>query len=69
LLEYSEKTFKKIKEIYAIIAVIPKNAGLEQKKPYVFEVSVKGGDIKKQFAYVKELLGKEVKIDQVLKLE
>jgi len=65
LLEYSEKTFKKIKEIYAIIAVIPRNAGLEQKKPYVFEPSVKGGDIKKQFTFVKELLGKEVKIDQV----
>jgi len=65
LLEYSEKTFKKIKEIYAIIAVIPRYAGLEQKKPYVFEASVKGGDVKKQFTFVKELLGKEVKIDQV----
>jgi large subunit ribosomal protein L3 len=65
LLEYSEKTFKTIKEIYAIIVVIPRNAGLEQKKPYVFEASVKGGDIKKQFTFVKDLLGKEVKIDQV----
>jgi len=65
LLEYSEKAFKKIKEIYALIAVIPRSAGLEQKKPYVFEASVKGGDVKKQFTFVKELLGKEVKIDQV----
>ena len=65
LLEYSEKSFKKIKEIYAIIAVIPRNAGLEQKKPYVFEAFVNGGDIKKQFTFVKDLLGKEVKIDQV----
>ena len=65
LLEPSEIALKKIKEIYAVIAIIPRNANLPQKKPYVFEVSVKGGDIKKQFAYVKELLGKEVKIDQV----
>ena len=65
LLEQLEKSFKKIKEVYALIAVIPRNAGLEQKKPYVFEASVKGGDIKKQFTFVKELLGKEVKIDQV----
>ena len=65
LLEYSEKTFKTIKEIYAIIVVIPRNAGLEQKKPYVFEAAVKGGDVKKQFTFVKDLLGKEVKIDQV----
>ena len=63
--EYSEKDFKKIKEVYALIAVIPKNAGLEQKKPYVFEISVSGGNIKKQFEFVKELLGKEVKINQV----
>jgi len=59
------KSLKNIKEIYAIIAVTPRNAGLEQKKPYVFEASVKGGDIKKQFTFVKDLLGKEVKIDQV----
>ncbi len=50
-LEYSEKAFKKIKEIYALIVVIPRNAGLEQKKPYVFEASVKGGDVKKQLKF------------------
>jgi len=61
----SEKLLEKIQEIYAIIATTPKNAGLQQKKPYVFEVAIKGGDIKKQFEFVKELLGKEVKIDQV----
>jgi len=63
--ENSTKSLKNIKEIFAIIAVTPKNAGLEQKKPYVFEVAVKGGSIKKQFDFVNELLGKEVKIDQV----
>ena len=65
LLENSEPVLKKIKEIYAVIAVIPRNASLSQKKPYVFEASVKGGDVKKQFTYLKGLLGNEVKIDQV----
>ena len=65
MLDYAEKSIKKIKEIYALIAVIPQNAGLGQKKPYLFEASVKGGDIKKQFEFLKELLGKDVKIDQV----
>jgi len=64
-LNNSEKLLKKIKEIYAIIAVRPRNAGLSQKKPYIFEVSVKGGDVKKQFTFLQGLLGKEVKIDQV----
>ena len=61
----AEKSLKHIKEIFAIVAITPNLAGLEQKKPYIFEVSVSGGDITKQFLFVKELLGKEVKIEQV----
>ena len=61
----AEKSLKHIKEIFAIVAVTPNLAGLEQKKPYIFEVSVSGGDIPKQFSFVKELLGKEVTIEQV----
>ncbi|NIP62476.1 MAG: 50S ribosomal protein L3 [Nitrosopumilaceae archaeon] len=64
-IESAEKSLGKIKEIFAIVAVIPKKIGLSQKKPFVFEVAVKGGTVPKQFNYVKELLGKEVKIDQV----
>jgi len=67
-LENAEKGLKKIKEIFAIVAVSPSAAGLEQKKPYIFEASVSGGDIPKQFAHVKELLGKEIKIDQIFEI-
>ena len=67
-LEQAEKSLGNVKEIYGIVAVSPRAAGLEQKKPYIFEASVQGGDIQKQFAYLKELLGKEVKIDQVFEL-
>ena len=64
-LENAEKGLKKIKEVFAIFAVSPRAAGLEQKKPYVFEALVSGGDIQKQFTHVKELLGKEIKIEQI----
>ncbi len=64
-IEKAEKILPKIKEIFAIVAILPHTISLEQKKPYIFEVAVKGGDIQKQFAFVKNLLGKEVKIDQV----
>ena len=64
-LENAEKKLGKITEIFAIVAVSPRAAGLEQKKPYIFEASVSGGDIKKQFIHVKELLGKEIKINQI----
>ncbi|MCH7757400.1 MAG: 50S ribosomal protein L3 [Thaumarchaeota archaeon] len=63
--EEAEKHLKKIKEIFAIVAVSPRSAGLEQKKPYIFEALVSGGDIQKQFEHVRELLGKEIKIDQI----
>ncbi|MDF2421955.1 MAG: 50S ribosomal protein L3 [Nitrosopumilus sp.] len=64
-IENAESRLKKIKEIFAIVAVSPRAAGLEMKKPYIFEAMVSGGDIEKQFAHVKELLGKEIKIDQI----
>ena len=64
-LDEAEKRLKKIKEIFAIVAVSPRAAGLEMKKPYIFEAMVSGGDIQKQFTHVKELLGKEIKIDQI----
>jgi len=67
-LEKAEKILGRIKEIFAIIAVSPHNIGLDQKKPYVFEALVRGGDIKKQFTFVKELLGKKVKFDQVFEI-
>ena len=64
-LENAEKMLGRIHEIYAIVAVSPRAAGLEQKKPYVFEASVQGGDINKQFEHVKDNLGKEIKIEQI----
>jgi large subunit ribosomal protein L3 len=64
-IENAESRLKKIKEIYAIVAVSPRAAGLEMKKPYIFEAMVSGGDIEKQFAHVKESLGKEIKIEQI----
>ena len=64
-IDEAEKLLTKVKELYAIVTITPRLVGLEQKSPYIFEVGVKGGDIQKQFAFVKDLLGKEVKIDEV----
>ncbi|MDH5659198.1 MAG: 50S ribosomal protein L3, partial [Nitrosopumilus sp.] len=38
-IENAEKRLGRIKEIFAIVAVSPRAAGLEQKKPYIFEAS------------------------------
>ncbi len=63
--ENAQKRLHSIKEIFAIVTVLPRSVGLEQKKPYIFEVPVRGADVQKQFEYVRDLLGKEVKFDQV----
>jgi len=67
-LEQAEKMLNKVSELFAVVAVFPNTAGLEQKKPYVFEVAVKGGDIKKQFEFLKNLFGKQVKVEEVFEL-
>jgi large subunit ribosomal protein L3 len=67
-LEQAEKMLSKVSELFAVVAVFPNTAGLEQKKPYVFEVAVKGGDTKKQFEFLKNLFGKQVKVEEVFEL-
>ncbi|TBR10552.1 MAG: 50S ribosomal protein L3 [Candidatus Nitrosotenuis sp.] len=67
-LEQAEKMLSKVSELFAVVAVFPSTAGLEQKKPYVFEVAVKGGDTKKQFEFLKNLFGKQVKVEEVFEL-
>ena len=64
-LDAAKQQLSKIVAIYAIVAISPSAAGLEQKRPYIFEAAVSGGDIQNQFTYLYELLGKEVKIDQI----
>lgn len=61
----AQKKLGRIAEIFAIVVVSPRVAGLEQKKPYIFEAPVRGGDVTKQFEYLKDLLGKEIKFNQV----
>jgi large subunit ribosomal protein L3 len=67
-LEKAEKLLNRTSELFAVVAVSPNNAGLAQKKPYVFEVAVNGGDIKAQFDFLKGLFGKQVKVEQVFDL-
>jgi len=53
--------------IAALVSIVPRDAGLSQKNPIVFEVGVGGGDIQAQLDYVTKLLGKGVKFADVFK--
>ena len=63
--ESSKQRLGNIDSIFAIVAISPRDAGLEQKKPYIFETPVTGGDITKQFDYVHEMLGRQIRISDV----
>ncbi|MFQ6010788.1 MAG: 50S ribosomal protein L3 [Nitrososphaerales archaeon] len=49
----------------AIVHVSPKDAGLAQKKPYIFEIPIGGGDKKAQLDYLKSVLGKSLTVRDV----
>lgn len=62
-----ENRFNDISRLSALVGVFPRKAHLEQKKPFLFEIRVMGGDIKSQLDYLKGLLGKDVSVSDVLK--
>ena len=59
------QNLSRIKRICAVIAVVPRDAGLEQKKPYIFEAPVDGGDVAACAQYVRDLMGKEVRVSDL----
>ena len=54
-----------IEDVVAVLAVSPRTAGLEQKRPYVFESAVGGGDAASKFRYLAEILGRHVRVGDV----
>jgi large subunit ribosomal protein L3 len=67
-LNKAQQKIDEISVLMAIGAIIPRYAGLSQKKPFVFEIGVGGGDIKSQFDYLKDLIGKEVKFKDLFQI-
>ncbi|MDI1495757.1 MAG: ribosomal protein L3 [Cenarchaeum symbiont of Oopsacas minuta] len=66
--ESAKKILGAIHSIFAIIAISPRDAGLEQKTPYIFETPIIGGDIKNQFDYVYKMLGNQIRIGDVFEI-
>lgn len=58
---------KSLTRVAALVSITPRDAGLTQKKPILFEVGVGGGDVAAQIDYVANLLGKGVKFSDIFK--
>jgi large subunit ribosomal protein L3 len=63
----AEQVLNNASSIMAVVGISPHDVNLSQKKPFVFEVGVSGGDVKIQYDYLKGLLGKQVRISDILK--
>ena len=62
-----EKNLDSIVKFTALVCTRPRDAGLSQKKPFLFEITVGGGTIKERFEYLKSVLGKQIKVSEVFK--
>ena len=65
-LKEAEAALEKATDIKAVVATQPKHAGFGKKKPEIFEVQIGGTDMKARFDYVKSVLGKELKVSDLM---
>lgn len=73
-IKYSEEQFNKAEstldsaaEIVALVCVVPYEIGISQKRPFIFEIPVSSQETKNGYEFLKERLGKEIKITEVFK--
>jgi large subunit ribosomal protein L3 len=64
-IEDLEKFLNKTDEVRVIAVTLPKRAGIRKKKPEVLEIPLGGKNTKEKFEFAKNLLGKEVSIEDV----
>ena len=62
----AEAKIEQASDIRVLIATQPRQAGFGKKRPEIFETAIGGEDIKIMFDYAKSLLGKEVKVSDIL---
>jgi large subunit ribosomal protein L3 len=63
--EAFKASLDKVEKFTAVCSLSPKETGLAQKTPFLFEVKVGGGKIVEQFEYLQSILGKPVKVSDV----
>ena len=62
----AEAKLEQALDVRVLIATQPKLAGFGKKKPEIFETAIGGEDVKAKFDYAKSILGKEVKVSDML---
>lgn len=63
----AEGSLNNVRTVNVLVSVSPNETGLSQKKPYVFEIQISGGDTKQKFEYAKSILGKNLKVGDIFR--
>jgi len=63
--EKLEASLQHIAELRAIVCAQPRLSNIAQKKPVLFEVKVDGGELTDRLRYIKGIIGKAIKADDV----
>ncbi len=53
--------------VSAVVYSIPRDAGLPQKKPFIMEVAVGGGNVRQRFEYLASRIGASVSVEEILR--
>jgi large subunit ribosomal protein L3 len=62
-----EKNLSEFVDVRAIVYTQPKLTGIGKKKPELFEMGIGGKSVKEKLDYVKQFIGKEIKLTDVIK--
>jgi large subunit ribosomal protein L3 len=68
LLTRAQNNLSSIDDVVATATVLPREADLSQKRPFVYEIAVSSNDNQSKFEYIKGLFGKEIRIQDVFQL-
>lgn len=64
----AQNSLSSVDNVVATATVLPREANLSQKKPFVYEIAVSSNDNQKKFEYIKGLFGKEIRVQDVFQL-
>lgn len=66
-LDKIEKNLEKVSKLRLIVSTQPRLSGIGKKRPEIFEIEVGGKDVKEKLEFAKSLLGKEIKVKDVIR--
>jgi large subunit ribosomal protein L3 len=68
LFSRAQNSLSSVDNVVATATVLPREANLSQKKPFVYEIAVSSNDNQKKFEYIKDLFGKEIRVQDIFQL-